>query len=304
MPSLKAQLSFDLAPRQVLSILARLGYFAAILSQVQFLYSPAVFAQPAKQQTRPAGQTAKTESNQNQNPNLNSNLKTNTASTIKIYQTSTISGDFDVLIDNTAGKEAVKIVDRKGLGGLLASAPNWDIVVFNNKFRRQYQCNLKTYAGLGKKAFLTTGGYNMNKLPLVKKGECECRGIKGILYSTKPDFEKKQQKDLARESAEPRFPQSAEMVVNQSKIAKEAAKIIARFYGVPESENLPIQFKFVNLKGELHYLLITNSLSLESQPAAFQAPQGYTRVDDISKLEDKVKEPPPVKFKETVRKIK
>ena len=270
-----------LAPRQTVRPLAWTG-FAALLCSLQFLYSPAAFAQAEK-----------------------TNFKSGAPSTLKIYQTSTISGDFDVLIDNTAGKEAVKIVDRKGLGGLLASAPQWQILVFNNKFKRQYQCNLKTYTGLGKKAFLTTGGYNMNKLPLVKKGECECRGIKGILFSTKPDFEKKQQKDLARESAEPRFPQSAEMVVNQSKIAKEAAKIIARFYGVPESENLPIQFKFVNLKGELLYLLITNNLSLESpQPSAFQAPQGYTRVDDISKLEDKVKEPPPVKFKETVRKIK
>lgn len=279
MPSKKAQRRP--APRQTVSQLAWLG-IAAALGSLPFFNSQVAFAQTDK-----------------------ANSKNSSPSALKIYQTSTISGDFDVLIDNTAGKEAVKIVDRKGLGGLLASAPQWDILVFNNKFKRQYKCNLKTYAGLGKKAFLTTGGYNMNKLPLVKKGECECRGIKGILYSTKPDFEKKQQKDLARESAEPRFPQSAEMVVNQSKIAKEAAKIIARFYGVPESENLPIQFKFVNLKGELHYLLITNSLGLESpQPSAFQAPQGYTRVDDISKLEDKVKEPPPVKFKETVRKIK
>ncbi len=219
-----------------------------------------------------------------------------------LYQTSTILGDQNVFVS----AQGIKIFDRKNISGLTAAAPNWQVCLYNNKTKRYCLLPFKSYIGLGKGAALTTGGFNLNKLPLKQSKKTETRGLAAIELTTTADFEKKQQKDYERESADPRFPQSAELLVaDRMPVPPQAAAIACRYYGVPEGKGMPLQFKFVSLRGELHYMLMTNSAqAMKTNRKGFEKPQDYKLVSDPGKLEDKVKEPPPMKFKETVRKIK
>ncbi|MDX1985788.1 MAG: hypothetical protein SFV17_03780 [Candidatus Obscuribacter sp.] len=219
-----------------------------------------------------------------------------------LYQTSTILGDQNIFVS----AQGIKIFDRKSITGLTASAPDWQVCLYNNNTKRYCLLPFKSYGGLGKGASLTTGGFNLNKLPLKQSKKTETRGLAAIELTTTSDFEKKQQKDFERESADPRFPQSAELLVaDKMPVPAQAATILCRYYGVPEGKGLPLQFKFVSLRGELHYMLMTNSLqAMKTSRKGFEKPQDYKLVPDPGKLEDKQKELPPMKFKETVRKIK
>lgn len=218
-----------------------------------------------------------------------------------LYQTSTIKGDFNVFVSS----QGVKIFDRKNITGIVAKPPLWDVHTYNNVTRRVCKQTFKAYKGMGHDADDTTGGANMLALPLAKGKPTDLHGIAAIECSTSPEFQKTQLKDLERESADPRFPKWAEFLyADKALIPARAATILCRFYCVPDKGSIPLQFKYLSLRDELHTLLITSTLKpMKTLQNGFDPPKdGYKTVSDPSKLSDKVKDAPLRKTIENVRK--
>lgn len=218
-----------------------------------------------------------------------------------LYQTSTIKGDFNVFVSS----QGIKIFDRKNITGLVAKPPSWDVYIYNNVTRRVCKQPFKAYKGMGHDADDTTGGANMLALPLAKGKPTDLHGIAAIECATSPEFQKIQLKDLERESADPRFPKWAEFLyADKALIPAKAATILCRFYCVPDKGSIPLQFKYLSLRDELHTLLITSTMKpMKTLQNGFDPPkEDYKTVSDPAKLADKIKDAPLRKTIENVRK--
>lgn len=220
-----------------------------------------------------------------------------------LYQTSSIMGDHDVFV----GPRGVKIMDRKVGMGIAATAPEWQVKCFNGTTRRIYTTTMTKYHGIEHEIRALAGGTTLKNLPFKQSKSYTADGIVINEYKTTKQFESKQEKDLGRESADPLFVKSALMeTVPKSGVPRQAAVLISRFYGIPESGDLPLKFSYINLKGDLHSILVLNSArKIKTSPDNFAIPPGYTAVKELSQLEDKGGHKPfKRKVIETVKKIK
>jgi hypothetical protein len=58
-----------------------------------------------------------------------------------------------------------------------------------------------------------------------------------------------------------------------------------RFYGFPYTEGLPLDFSYVNFRGESHHYMYTSKVSAASfKPTTYAIPRGYTRVKNVQEL--------------------
>ena len=133
-------------------------------------------------------------------------------------------------------------------------------------------------------------------------------GINAVELQTPKSFVDKQIKDKEHESADPRFVQSAQMLVAEKvTLPVEAATVLSRFYGVPLQRSMPLQFKYISCRGDLNTILLTSEMKPVKLTAAdFEIPKGYKTVTDFSKLEDRpiIKGPPSRKIIETIKSLK
>lgn len=220
------------------------------------------------------------------------------------YQTSSTMGDQDTYVTNSA----VKIADRSHGTVVVATAPTWKVYAFNTRTKRI--CSFtspKTFTGLGNKLATVTGGVTLFNIPLKQTGKTMLHGISSLELQTPKSFVDKQIKDKEHESADPRFVQSAQMLVAEKvTLPLEAATVISRFYGVPMQRSMPLQFKYISCRGDLNTILLTSDLKpVKLEAADFEIPKNYKTVTDFTKLEDRplIKGPPTRKIIETIKKI-
>lgn len=220
------------------------------------------------------------------------------------YQTSSTMGDQDTYVTNTA----VKIVDRSHGTVVVATAPTWKVYAFNNRTKRI--CSFvspRTFTGIGNKLATVTGGVTLYNTPLKQTGKTVLHGISSIELQTPKSFVDKQIKDKEHESADPRFVQSAQMLVAEKVLLPvEAATVLSKFYGVPLQRAMPLQFKYISCRGDLNTILLTSELKpIKLVATDFEIPKGYKTVTDFTKLEDRpvIKGPPARKIIETIKKI-
>lgn len=220
------------------------------------------------------------------------------------YQTSSTMGDQDTYVTNSA----VKIADRSHGTVVVATAPTWKVYAYNTRTKRI--CSFtspKTFTGLGDKLATVTGGVTLFNIPLKQTGKTVLHGISALELQTPKSFVDKQIKDKEHESADPRFVQSAQMLVAEKvTLPLEAATVISRFYGVPMQRLMPLQFKYISCRGDLNTILLTSDLKpVKLEAADFEIPKNYKTVTDFTKLEDRplIKGPPTRKIVETIKKI-
>jgi hypothetical protein len=219
------------------------------------------------------------------------------------YQTSSTMGDQDTYVTNSA----LKIVDRSHGNVVVSAAPSWKVFAFNTRTKRICSFSSpRTFTGIGNKLATVTGGVTLYNIPLKPTGKTILHGIRSIELQTPKSFVNKQIKDKEHESADPRFVQSAQMLVAEKVILPvEAATVLSRFYGVPLQRAMPLQFKYINCRGDLNTILLTSDLKpIKLVVTDFEIPKDYKTVTDFSKLEDRptIKELPSRKIIETVKK--
>jgi len=216
------------------------------------------------------------------------------------YQTSSISGDQDTYVASSG----VKIVDRRNGNVVLAAAPEWKVYAFNINTRRICHYSVKAYPGMGSQIRSITGGTTLGALPLKQTGKTILHGIPTLELQTPKTYVAKLIKDKEHESADPRFVQSAQMLIAESiTIPQQAAVVICKFYGVPLIPAMPLQFKFINSHGDLNTILLTSAVKrVHLQSSDFSVPQNFTAVPEISKLIDQaVKQLPKRQIIQTVK---
>lgn len=201
------------------------------------------------------------------------------------YQTSSLLGDQDLY----ASAGGIKIIERRSGSGITASAPDWTVYAFDTGTKRICSYSLNKYPGLGNKVSALTGGHKLGSLPLKPIGKTELFGIAAIECQTPKSFTSKQEKDHERESADHRFVRSARLLVaDKVSLPPQAQTIACKFYGVPPYRGLPLEFKYINLKGDLITLLLTSELKpVKLEPTDFKPPLGYQTVSGIDRLDDK-----------------
>jgi hypothetical protein len=220
-----------------------------------------------------------------------------------IYQTSSVLGDQDVFFNNSG----LKIVDRANGNVVTASAPAWKITAYNQKTKRMCSYTVKNFPGINSRIRTITGGMTLDTLPLQKTAKTVLHGISAQELQTPKSYVAKQQSAKEHESADPRFVQSAQMLVAEKPAIPAAiATVLCKFYGVPATTSLPLQFKFINTNGDLNTILLTNAMKpAQLTKDDFSAPNGYKSVSDWFKLEDRpvIKNLPSRKIIQTIKKI-
>lgn len=216
------------------------------------------------------------------------------------YQTSSLLGDQDAYI-SSAG---VKIVDRRNGNVVMAAAPAWKVYAYNTATKRICSYTVKTYPGISNQIRTITGGVSLGALPLKQTAKTTFRGVPALELQTPKTYVSKLIKDKEHESADPRFVQSAHMLVAETISAPESAcTVMCKFYGVPVKPSVPLQFKFINTHGDLNTILLTSEIKhVHLEPSDFVEPKGFAVVSDAGKLIDAVvKQLPKRKIIQTIK---
>lgn len=199
-----------------------------------------------------------------------------------LYQTSGVLGDQDVFLSNNG----LKIIDLTSGLTTCAHAPNWNVTVFDKTTRTTCTVSLDKFEGYLPKSEFESTGSKWYTLPFEQDGTITIAGINSITYTTTATFSDKQQKDFEREFADSKFIKNAQYCISKDiKASRQAISILCHFYGVPEKGGIPLQFKYHDLGGYLHVVLITTSRKSESKKTIdLDIPSDFTKVSSARQV--------------------
>lgn len=178
-----------------------------------------------------------------------------------LEQTCGVLGDQIVWASNNR----VDIQDKASGIITTASAPDWKVLTIDQKSKTYAQCSIDQFKGFIPDKEFVDSGVRWSTLPLVTDKPTRVATVDATTYRTPQAFTDKQLKDMGQESAAMTFAKSAQYCVAQ-KIAlpKQATRLIARFYQLPEKNGVPLQFRYYNLAGHMSTWLHTSSVKTAS----------------------------------------
>src|ERR1700733_122124 len=69
------------------------------------------------------------------------------------------------------------------------------------------------------------------------------------------------------------------------KVQPELVRFLDCFYGFPDTEGLPLDFLYQNIRGEHHHYMYTRSVTKANfKTSGYAIPTGYTRIKAITRL--------------------
>ena len=199
-----------------------------------------------------------------------------------LYQTSGIIGDQNVFIS----ENSIKIVDKSFDLITIARAPDWKVTTYHKKSRTICSLPLSSFNGyISQKEFDSTG-QSWSDLPFVKSNTKDIAGLDATVFITPGSFVNKQLKDFDRQFADSKFIKSARYCVsNNLSINPKVRTILCKFYGLADKGGLPLEFKYHDLRGDMHIGLITSQTKINSSlDTRFDVPSGYKKVKNFEEL--------------------
>lgn len=199
-----------------------------------------------------------------------------------LYQTSGIIGDQNIYISD----DGIKIENKSSDIVTIAKAPSWKIVTFHKKTKTACSLPLSKFKGyISQKEFDATG-QNWFKIPFVKSSSKKIAGLDSSIFITPSSFIKNQLKDFDRQFADSKFIKSARYCVSKElNINPKARLTLCKFYGLADKGGLPLEFKYHDLRGDLHIGLITSKTkAITTFDTSFEIPSGFKQVKTHEEL--------------------
>ncbi len=180
---------------------------------------------------------------------------------------------------------AIRIEDKRIGLVLLSKAPDWSVVAFNSKARKQNTSSLSKFEGFSKIGLAVSGGHYFAGVPLTKsakQGSFE-KYTTNIYVSTR-EFDLESAKAFRRHPEDPGAIRSATMEVatlNLKQTEKQAA-ILCKVYSLTRVKEIPIKYTCTDHDGSKTVAMSTSKIEKATLAAAlFQMPKGYKEVTSL-----------------------
>ena len=169
---------------------------------------------------------------------------------------------------------------------IISRPPDWMVIAFSPIIKKYSVTKPQAVRGVFTFAMTMGTGRDVAGLPLSLQGHCTTSGIKAASYITTKKFEDEQMREFANHEIHPSSVRSAVYQVADSlKTPAQQNFIMARIYGCPVSEGIPLELTYKRVRaGQITYLS-TKSCKKTSVPASnFNLPSGYSRVPSMGSL--------------------
>ena len=195
-----------------------------------------------------------------------------------LHQRLRIGGSVDLFLS----KSALRLVLTKSGLVFVASAPWQEAYIYCKATGRIYRTSFSKLSSPYVGSMALFDGNILSQLKVVSRGKGETAGITCKLFSELPGEDKRLIALYKRGEITGRTPAKLKyLVTDQLKLAPQIATAISRFYALPDTGYVPLEFSFLNVADEKGEELSTSSCkAVKLNPADFTPPPGLKAVTD------------------------
>jgi hypothetical protein len=196
----------------------------------------------------------------------------------KLAQWSREEGNLDVCIC----KSAVRIFIAKSGLVVLACAPWKEVDFYCTKTGKVFKTPMAKFHNPWSGTMALWDGGGLSSIDLVLKGPIKIKDIPCQMYVQTPGFSRRQMARYTSASTADRSPMTVEYAVSDDfKTAPQVGQIVSRFYALPSTSSLPIQFTYTSVVYRLHKQLTMSACKKAKFKASdFKLPPGLKIVND------------------------
>jgi hypothetical protein len=195
-----------------------------------------------------------------------------------LHQRNRTDGGLDVAVS----KNNLRIIIPKNGLTMLACAPWKEVAIYCTKTKNIYRTSASEFRNPYLRAMSLFDGHTKTDVPIVLKGPCEDLAMPCNTYVARPGFEREQR--LRRKNQLVNAGAPVEITyINTGALHCDPhiGKLMSRFYALPEMEDIPLQFRYVDTSQEKSVELSTTSCKKTRFKACdFKVPAGLTPVKD------------------------
>jgi len=200
----------------------------------------------------------------------------------KLEQWSRETGRLDVYVE----KSAVRIFVPKSGMTVIASEPWQEAYIYCGKTGKIFKSPVAKFRNPYIGALALFDGGILADIKTVAKGPAKVKDISCQAYVETAGFSKRQLDKYKAGQVAARAPMHLEyMITNQLKVDPHVGQIMSKFYAVPTTSSVPLQFKFTSVKLENNEQLLTYSCKkIKIKASEFRLPPGLKAVNDGMKI--------------------
>jgi hypothetical protein len=170
---------------------------------------------------------------------------------------------------------------------LLCTAPNWDVLIYNPATKKSKLTPYKDFRGYLQKQMVLFSGNSYFDKPVVVKKKLTFQGFPGTLWGEPPGYPAlmagKYTQNVVK-GGEPAV--IAYKVLNLPGVTKESESVLERYYSVPETGGVPVDYRWTSVSGEVRNFLTTGLVVKQKvDEALFKPPTGLIpskNLEDVS----------------------
>jgi len=201
---------------------------------------------------------------------------------LSIKQFSEAGGEQDILVSGLG----IKIhSQRKGLVGII-KPPFQEAIMFNEHTKLIYSCPVATFKSPLAQSMAYFNAVTFVEIKLGLVGPIMHKGLTAGLYTFTPDFDALQRKKFKEHDLAVSGPQSVQCIeTTKFRVHPQAIDFLDRFYGLPHTAGLPLDFKYVNFRKTAHHYMYTTQVKAATyRPGDYDVPKGLSRATDFTQL--------------------
>lgn len=206
----------------------------------------------------------------------------------RLTQQSKFFGMSTVYLTNAA----MRVYDLKSGMNIVSKAPDWKVVMFNEKAKTRYETPLRDARCYMTKTLMVFMGRDFTKFPLNKKGTVQFRGLEAHKFASPHNFAEQQMKARQSGTVAATTVRSVDFTAAELKpLPAQEGTLLSKIYGIPDTQMIPLQCVFTYVDNDLKTVLNTVRMERLKVPAStFEVPKGYklVKTETEVRLSDKV----------------
>lgn len=182
-------------------------------------------------------------------------------------------------------ENAIRFEDKRIGLVVLSKAPDWSVVAFNNRARKQKSSPLSTFVGFSKLGLAVSGGYYYAGVPLAKTPKQGSFGkYQTFIYGSTSRFNQESTEAFRQNPRDLGAIKTATLNASNLdfKQTEKQAQLLCKLYGLPVVKEIPIEYTSTDHGGSKNKNLQTINIERSKLSSSiFQEPKGFKEVANL-----------------------
>ncbi|MBU6452228.1 MAG: hypothetical protein KGS72_10645 [Cyanobacteria bacterium REEB67] len=195
-----------------------------------------------------------------------------------LHQQNRTDGGLDVSVS----KNNLRIFIPKNGLTLLAGAPWKEVAIYCTKTKNIYRTSASEFRNPYLRAMSLFDGHTKTEVPIVFKENCEDLAMPCKTYTARPGFDREQMLRRKNQLVNAGAPVEITYITTGSlHCDPHVGRLMSRFYAIPEMDDVPLQFRYVDTSQKKSVELSTATCKKSKfKSSEFDIPSGLKPVKD------------------------